>query len=263
MIPRHIIVTARERPAAWLDDLARLNPGLKINFFNDSAARAFLVDHFPEETLTAYDKIRPGAFRADLFRYCALEIMGGIYSDTLIPYDRPFSDLWDLDQDRIYLLLDKNPGCIQVAIMACPANRLFMKRCRETATRQILQGYYGDSPLDITGPRMAGRCFNSYTGENAPTAGQIYPALAGDQPAIDLSYQVVASSGRYREEVAEAVVANSEKNPLFPYKLNTHRTHRDKPGYYWKAWRHRAVYGEWSGRVRALLARAKSALTGG
>jgi len=55
--------------------------GWEYNFYDDNAAGEFLLLHFPPEVKDAYDSITPGAFKADLFRYCVLLIKGGIYSD--------------------------------------------------------------------------------------------------------------------------------------------------------------------------------------
>ena len=37
--------------------------------------------HFPPQVLEAYNTLIPGAFKADLFRYCVLFIYGGVYAD--------------------------------------------------------------------------------------------------------------------------------------------------------------------------------------
>jgi hypothetical protein len=55
--------------------------GWEYHFWDDASAADFLSLHFPPEVREAYESIIPGAFKADLFRYCVLLIMGGIYSD--------------------------------------------------------------------------------------------------------------------------------------------------------------------------------------
>ena len=55
--------------------------GWEYKFYTDDAAGNFLSTHFPAEVRQAYDAIKPGAFKADLFRYCALLIHGGLYAD--------------------------------------------------------------------------------------------------------------------------------------------------------------------------------------
>jgi hypothetical protein len=55
--------------------------GWEYKFYTDDVAANFLSTHFPSEVREAYDALRPGAFKADLFRYCALLIHGGVYAD--------------------------------------------------------------------------------------------------------------------------------------------------------------------------------------
>lgn len=244
MIPNNIIVTAQECPETWLAQLARDNPHHRICFFDDRAARDLVVKYFPGDTVLAYDKVKPAAYRADLFRYCALQVMGGIYSDSMIPYSMPFSKLWDLEQDRVYLVCDKNSRAIQVGTMACNRNSRFVQLCRQRATNNICSNYYGDTPFSITGPEMAWHCFREYTGNTLPLPGKTYSALVKGDPPVEIRYQIERTSGEYRQNVAEAVFVNAEKLVLFPYKLNRFRTHRADKNYYWKAWHRRSVYGE-------------------
>lgn len=56
--------------------------GWDYRFYSDEDAQNFLSTHFPSEVREAYDALRPGAFKADLFRYCALLIHGGVYADV-------------------------------------------------------------------------------------------------------------------------------------------------------------------------------------
>lgn len=55
--------------------------GWEYKFYDDDSSRRLLKKHFPLEVLQAYDALKPGAFKADLFRYCVLLIYGGIYAD--------------------------------------------------------------------------------------------------------------------------------------------------------------------------------------
>ena len=55
--------------------------GWTHKFYDDATAAVFLQDHFPPQVLEAYHAIQPGAFKADLFRYCVLLIQGGVYAD--------------------------------------------------------------------------------------------------------------------------------------------------------------------------------------
>jgi Glycosyltransferase sugar-binding region containing DXD motif len=56
--------------------------GWEYRFYTDDDAALFLQTHFPPAVLEAYRAIQPGAFKADLFRYCVLLITGGVYADV-------------------------------------------------------------------------------------------------------------------------------------------------------------------------------------
>jgi hypothetical protein len=56
--------------------------GWEHRFYTDEESASFLSTHFPPEVREAYDALLPGAFKADLFRYCALLIYGGLYADV-------------------------------------------------------------------------------------------------------------------------------------------------------------------------------------
>jgi Glycosyltransferase sugar-binding region containing DXD motif len=56
--------------------------GWEYKFYSDDQAGNFLSTHFPNPVRQAYDTLRPGAFKADLFRYCVLLIHGGVYADV-------------------------------------------------------------------------------------------------------------------------------------------------------------------------------------
>lgn len=56
--------------------------GWSYRFYNDSDIHQFLKDYFPPSVLEAYDGLIPGAFKADLFRYCVLLVHGGLYADV-------------------------------------------------------------------------------------------------------------------------------------------------------------------------------------
>ncbi len=55
--------------------------GWDYRFYTDDMSATFLTTHFPPEVRQAYDALVPGAFKADLFRYCVLLIRGGLYAD--------------------------------------------------------------------------------------------------------------------------------------------------------------------------------------
>ncbi len=59
--------------------------------FNDSDCRAFILREYPPDVLTAYDRLIPTAFKADLWRYCVLYKYGGMYLDVKYGGVRPMT----------------------------------------------------------------------------------------------------------------------------------------------------------------------------
>ena len=57
------------------------NPHYAYFLFNNEERKAFIKNHFDGKIYNAYCKIIPGAFRADLWRYCILYIYGGVIVD--------------------------------------------------------------------------------------------------------------------------------------------------------------------------------------
>jgi hypothetical protein len=88
LVPRIVHQTwFEELTATKYPNMSRLVESFKTStweykFYSDEAAASFLSTHFPSEIREAYDELRPGAFKADLFRYCVLLIHGGVYADV-------------------------------------------------------------------------------------------------------------------------------------------------------------------------------------
>ena len=86
MIPRNIFQTWETKtlsdefktlPQSWIDN----NPTYKHILFDKDDRYNFIKENFDASVLNAYCKIIPGAYKADLWRYCVLYIHGGVYAD--------------------------------------------------------------------------------------------------------------------------------------------------------------------------------------
>ena len=157
--------------------------GWEYRFYNDQDAQTFLSDHFPPEIKEAYDTLIPGAFKADLFRYCVLLINGGVYADMdimlesnldaivlndigfMIPVDIPGKDV----EKRMCLwngLIASAPGHPFLARVL----ELIVNNIRNRFTRVDIVNLYCPSPelyiphkwdlLFTTGPCILGTAIN-------------------------------------------------------------------------------------------------------
>ena len=134
--------------------IKKLNPNFKYYLFDDNDCREFIKTHFDSDVLNAFDTLIPGAYKADLWRYCVLYIHGGIYLDIkYIPVNGyKFYNLLFKE----HLVYDINNINIYNALMVCKAGNPFLLDAIHTIVQNVKNKYYGSSALCPTGPIMLG-----------------------------------------------------------------------------------------------------------
>ncbi len=85
-IPRIIYQTFKSNcvPKGMYDSAmswVKFNPTYEYRFFDDNDCIALIKNNFDQKILDIYLSIKIGAFRADIWRYCALYLTGGVYAD--------------------------------------------------------------------------------------------------------------------------------------------------------------------------------------
>jgi mannosyltransferase OCH1-like enzyme len=132
------------------------NPEFEHRLFDDNDIRIFLSENFNPDVLYAFNKLIPGAFKADLWRYCVLYIYGGIYLD--IKYE-PVNNFKFLEMiDKEYYTLDRNHfgGALSIYngfIVAKPGNEIFLKLISKVV-ENVKSRFYGNNALQVTGPTL-------------------------------------------------------------------------------------------------------------
>ena len=116
--------------------------GWEYNFYDDESAREFLSTHFPPEVGEAYDSIIPGAFKADLFRYCVLLIRGGVYADVDVLIETNLDDA--IANDIGFMTPIDEPGvdvehrsCLWNGFIATAPGHPFLARTIEIVVNNI------------------------------------------------------------------------------------------------------------------------------
>lgn len=140
------------------------NPGYEYIYFTDAEAKRFLLENFDRRTVNAYEKILPGAYKADLFRYCWLWINGGVYIDM------GMVSIGDLDliikpSDTFVAPEDNGANAIYNAFMACSPKHPIVGEAISLAVQNIENQDYTHNPLGITGPLLLGKAFENVTGD--------------------------------------------------------------------------------------------------
>lgn len=157
--------------------IVKENPGFELEYYSDKDSRKFVENNYDKRVLDAYDKLKPGAYKADLFRYAILYKRGGIYSDLSQTILLPLNKIVDLNNDNLYLVEDRpqpdfrgpNKGKIvdgiQISFMASrPKNKIYLDAINEIV-KNCENNFYGGNPLSPTGPQLFRRVLNNYDGD--------------------------------------------------------------------------------------------------
>jgi hypothetical protein len=135
-----------------------LNPEYEYYFYDDNDCRNFIKNHFGESILDSYDLLYPGAFKADLFRYCYIYIKGGCYFDNKYILRMPLRNIIKREYKNL-LCKDTLDFLMFNAIILSVAKRDEIKKCIYNVVENVKNSYYGPCPLSPTGPRL----FNNNT----------------------------------------------------------------------------------------------------
>ena len=229
-VPRIYHVVAEEEVAPALVRMqSSVNTAYRLNYHSDASARKYIEKHCGKQMAQAYSCFVPAAFRADLFRFCALHAEGGLYLDAdLIPVV-PLDELYDpcapvsaghdiADADGIY--------GVQMKILAgMPQNAVF-KCMVDHILQHVSWRYIPDNPLAVSGPHLLAKCLNlSAPSERSftylDTRSSVYPftgmrtrdtLLAYEAPKPRFISQTMAAStdeSHYATLFAEGVVYSS------------------------------------------------------
>ena len=230
-----------------VDRLKINNPEFTHHLYDDAMCREFIRKNYNKEILNAFDKLKPGAYKADLWRYCILYKKGGIYLD--IKYEcepgfklielideeqfvleRPYIDPKMSNDRNIELIQDiykyvnltaesmwknKEIGIYNALIVCKPRNKTIYK-CIKQCVKNIKSNYYGVSSIAVTGPILCGKKYFS-----------TYP---NNIDKINLFYSI---NGLY--------ILN-KKRPILKQYDEYYKTDNAKRTSYHEMWRNRDIY---------------------
>lgn len=138
--------------------LKKTNPRFNYQLYDDNDCREFIKNNFDINILNTYDKLIPGAYKADLWRYCILYKYGGIYLDIKYIPVNGFKLLMLLEKEHYCLDIDNN-GIYNAILVCYPGNQMLWKAINQIV-EHVRNKYYGNSCLDPTGPGLLSRYFS-------------------------------------------------------------------------------------------------------
>ena len=210
------------------------NPEFDHYLYDDADCREFIKAEFEPDVLEAYDQLVPGAYKADLWRYCVLYKTGGIYLDikfrcepgfSLLELtddnesfvlDRPYPDnsiqlnneLTLLNSPTFYDTLVENTDYntwknrqigIYNAVMATIPNNPVIYDCIKQVVRNVKNKYYGYNPLYPTGPGLIGEIHFKADYKSKVKKIKYFNSIAGNY-ILSKNRKVLSHYPEYREE---------------------------------------------------------------
>jgi len=187
------------------------NPTYKYLLYDAKDRQNFIKNNFSKKIYDVYCRILPGAYKADLWRYCVLYINGGVYIDVDTICIGNLDDFLHKGIDFI-CPIDFNRNVMEGThnlsngfIASVPKSKI-LKYCIDIIIYQIDNNIIPDSKLNFRGPGVLGRAMNTYL--NLPE----YNSFIGKEGKCDNVYFLKF------EETTEYVKDISTNNILFQNK---------------------------------------------
>jgi mannosyltransferase OCH1-like enzyme len=147
-----------------VDELKNTNPEFKHYLYDDKMCRDFIKENFNKDVLYAFDKLKPGAYKADLFRYCILYKNGGVYLDIKYKCVNNFKLIYLMDKEYYVRdrMRDNRFGIYQALLICYPYNNILLN-CIQSIINNVKNNYYildDSGDLMITGPFLMNKYFS-------------------------------------------------------------------------------------------------------
>jgi mannosyltransferase OCH1-like enzyme len=143
------------------EKMVRENPEFNCKLYDVKSGREFISQNFGPYVLIAYDKLKPYAYKSDLFRYCYIYIKGGIYVDIKYISMNNFKFIDLLDKEY---LVSEPIGVQNCLLVLNPKNKMIF-RCIHNVKNLVLNNFYGNTPL-FTGPSLLSEKYKKFYKDN-------------------------------------------------------------------------------------------------
>lgn len=131
--------------------LKQQNPEFTHYLYNDDMCRDFISNNFNGDVLYAYDTLKPGAYKSDLWRYCILYKYGGIYLDIKYKCCNNFKFIYLIDKE--YFCRDWCNGVYQ-GFMCCLPNNQILYECIKEIIINTKTKSFTINCLSVSGPHL-------------------------------------------------------------------------------------------------------------
>ena len=159
-----ILITSNSSPPqgtvqSCINSVKRYFPDLPHILYSDQKIQELIKEHYSEDVLSAYQKLKPFAYKSDLARLCIVNIKGGWYFDLgIFCVGRA-----NLPSNIQFLAFRDTPlpnaapwACCNGAFYAQPGHEILQRAIR-LIVDNCEHEYHGINPLCPTGPYVWGQ----------------------------------------------------------------------------------------------------------
>lgn len=144
--------------AVHIASLRQVYPEARHALWSGEEVRALIDREFDRDVLWAFDLLKPYAYKSDLGRLCVLFAQGGLYSDIMLRHERA----WDIPARYGFGIFNqawrwrKTVSTVSNSLIWSQPRRPELAMTIERIVAHCRRRYYGDDPVDVTGPRVLG-----------------------------------------------------------------------------------------------------------
>jgi mannosyltransferase OCH1-like enzyme len=215
-----------------IDSLLQMNQDFNYYLYSDEQCKEFIKENFEQDVLDAFNRFKPGAYKADLWRYCILYKLGGVYLDikfhTIIPLNSVLSEnpeIFVLDLQESSDLCESKLS-VYNGVLASPPGNIIFKDCIDSIVACSKEKCYKGTYLSISGPCLLGEILKKH--KSAHTISSI-------------KFKIV----NIKETTANtpATIQMNGNNILDEYSgYRDEQKNTNKTEHYGKSWTNRNVY---------------------
>lgn len=189
-------------------NLLKKNPMFDYYLYSDEDCRKYIENNFSEDVLFAFNKLKPGAYKSDLWRYCIMYKKGGVYLDIKFNTLEPLEETIERSQE-VFVRdreTDERLTCFYNGVMISPPGNNVFKNCIDEIVENCRNNAYNINTLDVTGPCVLGRHLLNKDVQNINNYTYYFTREFINEKTIDfISYKdkrIIESYPEYREEQA-------------------------------------------------------------
>ena len=160
-----------------IDDWKIENPEYEYQIYDKTQREEFIKINFSKEIFDAYQRIKPGAFKSDLWRYCILHKYGGFYMDIDTVCLGSLNMFMSEDIDFV-AAIDLNLGDLEYhsvanAFIGCTPEHPVIDACIQRVISIVDKEALPYNIMNFCGPGCLGIVINNHLGrsEKAPMLG--------------------------------------------------------------------------------------------